>query len=208
MSDATLPGIDPKSEADETWNRPEKCPFVVLIDGREKAPFSFLRITSHKQRTCKGEKYHPEVLIRTQYASLGNANGDYSIDGHQPGVDHGQRTVSVERKSIDDIVGTVLGFGGGDGPNGGHSRRERFEIELANLATLDSAAVIIEGDLYDCMLTAATANATGGKLFYRSVIALQQDHRVPWLFMSDRRMAEITTFRWLERFYRKTWETR
>lgn len=198
---ATLPGIEP--ETDEDWKRPEKCPFVVLVDGREKAPFSFLGITGHKQRQCKGQKYHPELLIRTQYASLGNANGDYSIDGHQPGGNHGSAIVSVERKSVDDIIGTVLGFGGGNGPNGGHSRRERFEIELANLATLDSACVVIEGDLDDCMMQATMANPTGGKLFYRSMIALQQDYRVPWFFMSSRRLAEITAFRWLERFYRK-----
>jgi hypothetical protein len=38
---------------------------------------------------------------------------------------------------------------------------------------------------------------------HRSLIAFQQDYRVPWIFSDSRRMAEIDAFRWLERWWKK-----
>ena len=41
------------------------------------------------------------------------------------------------------------------------------------------------------------------KIVYHSVIAYQQDYRVPWYFCESRRMAEVTAFRLMMRFWRK-----
>lgn len=109
--------------------------------------------------------------------------------------------MAIERKSIEDLVGTVTGFK--------TERRARFERELENLATLDSAVVICEGSLDACLRHCSESehgSVTLGKIFHRSVIALQQDYRVAWLFCDSRRLAEITAFRWLERFHTKTQE--
>lgn len=40
-------------------------------------------------------------------------------------------------------------------------------------------------------------------MIYRSLLAWQQDYRVQWAFCESRRMAEITTFRWLYRWWEK-----
>lgn len=167
-----------------------------MIDAQEKAPFSFsgLRADS-KQR-------NRPLVVETRWQSLGAGCGDYSLAGYEPGRIDAVARVAIERKSIEDMVGTITGFKS--------DRRERFERELANLETLTSAVVICEGSLDACLnycVESEHGSQTLMKIFHRSVIALQQDyHKTPWLFCDSRRLAEITAFRWLERFHAKATE--
>lgn len=160
----------------------ETCPFVVLIDAQEKHPFSFQDVT--------GANGVP-MLVPTQWKSLGTARGDYSILGHE-GLVH------VERKSLEDAHSTILGWG---------ERRERFESELKNLAAMEAAAVVVESSLEELVATAPQyGRRTAGenaKTLFRQVLAWQQDYRVPWVFAGNRQLAELTTFRVLERYWRK-----
>jgi hypothetical protein len=163
-------------------------PFVVLIDSNEQQPFEF------KGLRADANHGNRPLAIFTQWRCLGrhpNQLGDYSIDGFMG-------RVHVERKSIKDCQGTILGFGGA---------RDRFEQELANLSQIEAALVVVEGSLA-AVLAEENEHRTRehrviAKQLLRSIIAFQQDYHVPWLFCDSRRMAEVVAFRFLERFYRK-----
>lgn len=166
-----------------------------MVDAQEKAPFSFAGL-----RADSKQRNRP-LVVQTRWESLGVASGDYSIAGYEPKRTDAPARVAIERKSVEDLVGTVTGFR--------TERRARFERELASLATLDSAVVICEGSLDACLRHCSESehgSATRVKIFHRSIIALQQDYQVAWLFCDSRRLAEITAFRWLERFHAKTQE--
>lgn len=165
------------------------CPFTILIDSNEQQPFAFVGIKSDAD-----QQYKP-IIVRTEWRSLGrhpNQLGDYSIDGFL-GRCH------VERKSIDDCQGTLLDF-----TTGG---RERFEQELANLAAVESAMVVVEGTIPDVLAKQNDRRKREHRLvakqLHRSILAMMQDHHVPWYFAGSRREAEISTFRFLERFWKK-----
>ncbi len=176
-------------------------PFTVLIDTGEQQPFTFQGI---KTDASQGNK---QLIVPTEWKSLGrhpNSLGDYSVAG-------GEGRCHIERKSMEDAQGTILGWEG---------RRERFECELQNLADIACGVVIVE-----CSRAQLIANAPGcdaenpakrvgtktvkanGKALHRSLIAYQQDYRVPWIFSDSRRMAEIDAFRWLERWWKKQRES-
>lgn len=167
------------------------CPFVVLIDSAEQTPFTFEHIRADANHGYR------EMIVRTEWRCLGrhpHQLGDYSVDGFVG-------RVHVERKSVQDCQGTLLGFSGS---------RERFEQELANLASIEASLVVVEGSLATVLSTAnerrTREHRVIAKQLHRSILALVQDYHVPWLFCEDRRMAEISTFRFFERFWRKQTE--
>lgn len=176
---------------------PSECPFVLLIDSAEQSPFTFDGFK------CDANKQFRPLIINTRRTSLGrhpNSCGDYSIENMR------HRT-AVERKSMQDCWGTVMGWeteGEREKGNAGH--RDRFKQELANLSQLEAGVVIIEGSFGDCVLNVpewgSKSDEVNQRIFFRSVLAFQQDYGVPWIFCDTRRMAEQATFRWLERFHR------
>jgi hypothetical protein len=167
------------------------CPFTVLIDSNEQHPFEFENIRSDANRGNK------PLIIHTQWQCLGRHPkqlGDYSIEGFIG-------RVHVERKSIVDCQSTVLGWNGA---------RDRFERELFNLSRIEAPLVVVEGTTWD-VLNKVNKHRTQSqkvvaKQLHRSLISLMQDYHVPWWFAKSRREAEITTFRWLERFWKKQHE--
>ena len=168
---------------------PRPTPFTILIDTAEQLPFTFHGI--HGDADTKYDLWE----VRTARACLGrhpNSLGDYSISD---GVGH----CHVERKSMDDAHSTLLGF------NDGH--RERFQVELANLSQIESAAVVVECSFEEFICNAPQYNSkpaeVNAKNLFRSVLALQQDTRVPWIFAGDRASAEQVTFHWLKRWHDK-----
>lgn len=165
--------------------KPVRCPFTIVVDVQEKQPFTFTGIAADANQ--KGR----QIVVETIYKSLGVSHGDYSIEGLES-------EVAIERKSIEDAHGTFLGWG---------ERRERFERELQALANFPCAVVVLECNLNEMVETAPSHGVKtakeNAKILFRQVLAWQQDYRVPWIFCNGRRMAEITTFRILERYYRK-----
>lgn len=166
------------------------CPFRVAIDSNEQHPFTFVGIKSDSD-----QKYKP-LIVRTVWRSLGRHPyqfGDYSIEGFIG-------RVQVERKSIADCQGTLLDFRRG-------GNRERFEQELANLSKVEAALVVVEGSVGQVLSQENERRKREHRLvakqLHRSILALMQDYQVPWFFAESRRMAEITTFRFLERFWKK-----
>lgn len=187
---------------------PLQTPFTILVDSMEKHPFRFSGLTSDARHG-----YRP-LDVQFRWQALGTSNGDYSLEGFEPppasvsamadsSLDFEHLTsdrpsVSVERKSISDCIGTVLGWS---------ERRDRFQRELANLARLTAACVIVEGTMGAVLAAVEEHGAKtveeNRKSLFQSFIAYSQDCRVPWFFCDDRRLAEVTCFRFLERFHRK-----
>lgn len=179
-----------------TSGKPVLCPFVILIDVNEGHPFTFQGLFADADRD-----YRP-MIVRTVTCSLGRhpySLGDYSVGG-------GLGRVSVERKAIEDVLATVLGWESDyEKEKELEGRRHRFEKELENLQAMESAEVVVEGTLGRCL---ASTEQWGKKtkeenaaIFHRSIIRYKQIFpRVQWAFCDNRRLAEIETFYFLARW--------
>jgi ERCC4-type nuclease len=158
-------------------DEPLTCPFTVVIDTREQLGYSFAGL-----RADRVQKSRP-LAISTVRATL--TSGDYSIVGHES-------SIAVERKSLHDAFNTL-------GQN-----RGRFERELQRLNELQFAAVVVESNWYSMLTDPPAPSKLNPKTVFRSVIAWQQRYtRVHWWFMDNRRLAEVATFRILDRFWRE-----
>jgi ERCC4-type nuclease len=148
---------------------------VVVVDGREKSPYTF----SGLQTDAKDGRL--PLIVPTEWAYL--KTGDYSIHGEES-------LVAVERKSLADLYSTL-------GQN-----RDRFEAEHERMAKMQFAAVVIEASWEEIVEHPPERSRLTPKSVYRTGIAFMERYGVPWLTMGGRRLAEITTFRILERFWR------
>jgi hypothetical protein len=171
------------------------CPFTIYVDTAEQEPFTFAGM-----RADADQQHRPLVVI-TESRALGrhpDSLGDYSLDS-------GLGRCHIERKSMKDAQGTILGFGDG-------GRRERFERELSNLSNMVASCVIVECSyaalLQNAPVTTHRTAQQNAKTLARSLVAFQQDYRVPWFFCDSRRLAELACFRWLARFHEKLQERR
>jgi len=156
-------------------------PRAVVVDTREQLPYSFGGLRAD---VSYGAGSSATLMIELVAGTLGQ--GDYSLAGFE-------RRLAVERKSIADLFNT-LGQG-----------RDRFVRELERMQeALDFAAIVVEADWARILNDPPPFTELSPKIVHRSVIAWQQRYpRVHWLMMPDRRVAEVTTFRVLERFWRE-----
>lgn len=188
-------GCEDLLEDGETSDRAAICPFTVFIDPAEQQPFTFSGLTTDSDQGNR------PLIVNTEWRALGrgeNSLGDYSIDGYVG-------RVHVERKSLEDCQSTILGWKNG--------RRERFDVELANLDEIDRGHVVVECSFGQLIREAPDwgrkTPQENGKILFRSVLSWQHKYpRVQWHFCDDRRLAEITTFRVLERYWREQQEIR
>lgn len=179
------------------------CPFTIIVDTAEAHPYTFQGL-----RSDAADDSRP-LIVPTESRSLGrfpDSLGDYSIEA--PGI-AGVGRCHVERKSMEDAHSTILGWAKKGDDIG---RRDRFERELAALSEMEAGLVVVECELQDLIRLAPQhgrrSAAQNAKTLHRSILAWMQDYSVPWLFCGDRRVAEKSTFRWLERWYRKQVEER
>lgn len=178
--------------------KPYVIPYTIAVDTAETQPYTFedLKADANKQ-------YRP-LVIQCKWQCLGrhpHSLGDYSIVGMEG-------RVHVERKSVEDAQGTVLGWSPkSDREEERPGRRDRFEKELENLEKVECAIVVVEGNIDHIMEVMPSwgekSSELNAKIWFRSVLAYMQDYRVNWLFCNGRRLAEISTFRFLDRFWRK-----
>lgn len=158
---------------------PVEYPAIVAIDTREQLPFAFTDLRADADQDNR------PLQIHTVRATL--KQGDYSLVGHE-------HAIALERKSIDDLYGTI---GGGD-------RRERFVRELERLAGYLVAGVIVEASWHEILTEPPPHTQVKPKTIYRSILAWSQRYpRIHWWMMGTRRLAEVTTFRILDRYYRE-----
>lgn len=156
-------------------DRSKTAPFTVVIDGREKAPYSFTGLF-----TDGGAKKRP-LIVPWEWKHL--KTGDYAIAGLET-------ECVVERKSLADLYGTL------------GRRRKQFEAEFERMSAMPYAAVVIEADWNMILHSPPAYSKLAPKTVFRTVLAWQQRYpNVHWNLMGNRRLAEIATFRTLERFW-------
>lgn len=137
----------------------------ILIDTREQAPFTF-----------QGYDVDPEPATLPV--------GDYSLVGFED-------RAAVERKSLDDLVGCLMG-----------SNRERFERDLARGRHYDLFAVVVEASLADVSL-GCYRSAMKPHSALQSIITFMVRHRAPFMFCGNRAGAEYFTFWTLAKYLRE-----
>lgn len=152
--------------------------FTILIDSGEQQPWTF-------QGFKQGDK---PLIIPIKFKSLGASRGDYSVAGCEG-------SVHVERKSVQDAIGTFLSHG---------ERGERWQNELAYLASVPHGHVVIEGTIHQCVHSIEPRGTRSKKAlaaeFVGSVMSWS-DSRVPFWFIDSRRLAED----WTRRLLRRGW---
>ena len=158
------------------------CPFTILVDTREQLPYDFSGMT-----TNDGE------LLAVPKRIIGLPSGDYSIEGMQS-------SVAVERKSLDDLYGSVT-WG-----------RRRFEHEIVRLDAMSEdshsgfAAVVIEAHWREILdpreHRPGWINETNPRSVEGTIAAWSVRYpRVHWWACGDRRGAELRTFAILRAFW-------
>lgn len=175
-----------------------RTPFTILIDKAEKAPFTFEGIRSRSFVDKDMRIYAPQ----TERRFLGIGCGDYCLDGYIG-------RIGIERKSMVDFQGTLLGWRreAEAGPwTIDVDRRARFKRELKTLAEFECKAVVVEATLGQCLVDAPEwgkrSAAENSKYLFSTYLSwIEEFPRVPWVFADDRRMAEITTLRILEKYW-------
>lgn len=151
----------------------------VKADTRESLPYTFEGIGWD---VTDGGGPGQTLTVETVRGTL--ASGDYSLVGYE-------KRVAVERKSLSDLFGT-LGKG-----------RDRFERELDRLRSYEFAAVVIEASLTEIATQPPPHTEMSAKAVYRSLLAWSVRYPVKFIPCDSRRMAEITTFRLLERWLKE-----
>lgn len=154
---------------------PITVPFTITVDGQEKQRYWFHGLTADADK-----QYRP-LIVPTEWSHL--KTGDYSVCGLE-------NLITIERKSLADLFGTL----------GNHERRERFRREHERMAQMDFACVVIEAG-WDQILSGLPESGLNPKTIYRTFLSWSQRYGVPWFAMPDRCLAEITTFRLLEKYW-------
>ncbi len=166
-------------------------PFTIIIDTSEQKPWHF--------RGISGKSGEGQIMVKTVWQSMGTGNGDYGIVGAFNS--DGTPRVSIERKSLSDLYGTIL------------SRRPNFVKELENLQEMEFAAVVVEanfGDVmdyhpshWDDMGYDIDRRAGIQRSVLGSIYAWQFRYpNIRWWFL-PRRYAATVAYRMLDRFYQE-----
>jgi ERCC4-type nuclease len=154
------------------------CPFTVLVDTREQAPWTFQQIVIERR-----------LWTITRIAST-LATGDYTIAGCED-------RLCVERKSAADLVGSVTA-------GNARFRREHERMQVV-VESGGFACVIVEGSL-SAICDELDADA-GRKVTSESVLGAvaswPQRYRVPWFFAGDRRTAERLAFKIMLKWWKE-----
>lgn len=131
--------------------------FTIIIDTREQKPFLF-----------RG--------VDTEIKKLDT--GDYSVSGLED-------RICVERKTINDFVGTVTrGW-------------SRFERELERMSKMESTCIVVEGSLEDITCQRYHAPRVSPPSIWGSALKITVKYNVPVFFCGSRRAAERWALGWL-----------
>lgn len=136
----------------------------VLVDTREKKPWAF-----------------PLDGFAVQRRTL--TTGDYSLDGYED-------VVSIERKSLGDLVQTVI------------VNWIRFRKELYRLAGMDHAIIAAECSLSDIAARRYEMEVEPARVMAR-LHEIVIDHGIPVMFWGDAVFAEQQAAAWLKMVWKR-----
>jgi hypothetical protein len=158
--------------------------FTILIDSQEKQPWTFEGFTENDR----------PVIVPHRWQSLGPSHGDYSVAGCEG-------YVHVERKSLEDALGTFLSHG---------DRRERWLNTLRFLAEIPMGCIIVEATQGQCL---AAIQSRGKRSvhalrneFMGSVMSWSSDFLLSFWFIDTPRLSQRFAYRYLKRGWRKCTE--
>lgn len=134
----------------------------IIVDTREQTPFLF------------------SENVDTQRATLDA--GDYSVVGLTA-------TVAIERKSLDDLVGSIT------------AGRERFMACCARGAKRDFFCIVVEAALSD-VIAGRYVSKTRPQSVVGSMLAIHVDFGIPTIWAGSRSNAANLTERLLTRLWR------
>lgn len=173
MSNATrldTPDIDPADIP--IISSAVTCPFTVVYDSREQAPYQFIGLTT-------GGKLLRPLVVPTMRAAMKTA--DYSI--------FGMPSIAIERKEKSDLFSSVV-------------KRANFIGRLERMSELACAAVVVEAEISSILRDPPPFTKYRPKSLMRTILAWTVRYpTVHWWFMPGRDAAEALTFRLLERFW-------
>jgi DNA excision repair protein ERCC-4 len=141
----------------------------ILVDTREQLPFTF--------------DAFPGATIETATLPV----GDYSLPGFLD-------KVSIERKSLDDLIGCLMG-----------SNRDRFERELARGRHYELFVVVMEASLDD-LAHGRYQSQMKAHSAAQSLFAFQVRYRLSIVWAGNRHRAEYVTYSLLEKYLREIGE--
>ncbi len=147
--------------------------FVVHIDQREKNPFRFTGLCADAAKNKR------PLIVPTEFVHM--PTGDYTVAGFES-------RVCVERKSLADLFSTLS------------QHRERFEREHQRMAEMHRAMVVVEAPWYDVCHFPPEHSRLHPKTVFRTAVSWYARYGIPWIMAEDRRLAEIYTFRFLEKY--------
>ncbi len=140
---------------------------IFVFDTREKDEYTFGDVVTIKQKLDAG---------------------DYSVAGLED-------RIAIERKNIDDFVGTVI------------YHQDRFHEELILLARLEFSAIVVEASLKDILEHRYKSGVHPASVI-GAAVAVMVEYRIPIIFAGSRQLACHVTQKILERFALKhQWRT-
>jgi len=135
--------------------------FIIAVDSREQEPWGF-----------------SVPVVRKKLDA-----GDYSVVGLEAHV-------AVERKSVQDFLGTVI------------RGRDRFRQELLRLQGYELACVVVEGNFRD-LLDGRYVGGAHPHAVVGSALSIIVDYGIPVYFCSDRQASCRFVEELLTRFHRR-----
>ena len=153
------------------------CPFVVVQDTREQAPWTFQNVIIEKRLWV----IHREVKTMQ--------TGDYSIEGFED-------LLVIERKSVSDIIQSITA---------GHNREGRKQARMREIQDAGGfCRMVIEGSFSVACDQLDTEE--GRRVSSSHILGTWKSWEikyVPWLWAGDRRRAELIAFHLMLEWWRE-----
>ncbi len=168
------------------------CQFLIVVDVNEGAPYRFTGFEADAAgaalliSTVTRPLYtHGKRRVIVEGKEYWKGLADYTVDGLE-------EMVQIERKSLEDLYGTLGG------------RREDFEAEICRLNECEFAAVVVEASWRQVITEPPRHSKLNPKTVEGTINAWSMRYpRVHWFMAESRRGGERQTFKLLEMFWRQ-----
>lgn len=144
---------------------------IIILDTDEKRPFD-LSFCDYEVRREK---------LKT---------GDYSILGHENNDGKENFGITIERKSLSDLYGTLS------------QGRERFKREFERMTKFRFACVVVEADLHNISKNPPIRSKLPPKNVTQTIWSWMVKYRIPFVPCPNKEFAARATVRMLEQYYR------